>query len=342
MARNPGVARDPRATRHPGESSRPVTTRPSGTTATRSSYHHEALLWSGTDAFLARAVPFVLDATTAGEPVLVAVTTSQETALRDALGDAARDVTFRDMAVLGHNPARIIPAWLDFIAEHRGSGTPLRGIGEPIWAGRRATELVECQIHEAMLNTAIPAEVPLWLLCPYDVDSLPADVLAEARRSHPSVDHGTGGTAPSPAYRGRDHVRSLSQRDLLEPTDAVEEMLVGRGSLAAVRALVARHGARAGLSRDVVDDLRLALTEVAANAMDHGAGHGVLRAWREPGALVFEVRDGGQITDLLAGRATPSLEQARGRGLWLVNQLCDLLQIRATAHGTVVRVHTWL
>lgn len=315
---------------------------PSPSIASRSVYHHEAFLWSGTDAFLARTVPFVLDATGSDAPVLVAVTAAREAALRDALGSDADAVTFRPMQVLGHNPARIIPAWLDFVAAHRDAGVPLRGIGEPIWAGRRDTELTECQIHEAMLNVAIPSDAPLWLLCPYDVDALPTDVLAEARRSHPSVDHGAAGTAPSPAYRGSDHVRSLSQRDLPEPTGAVEELPVERGSLAAVRSVVARHGARAGLGRDAVDDLRLALTEVAANAMDHGAGHGVLRAWREPGALVFEVRDGGQITDLLAGRATPSNEQARGRGLWLVNQLCDLLQIRATAHGTVVRVHTWL
>ena len=315
---------------------------PSVTTASRPAYHHEAFLWSGIDTFLARTVPFVLDATSSGAPVLVAVTAAREAALRDALGSDAEHVTFRDMNVLGRNPARIIPAWLDFVAEHRDAGVPLRGIGEPIWAGRRDSELTECQIHEAMLNVAIPTDVPLWLLCPYDVDSLSADVLDEARRSHPSVDHDLGGTAASPAYRGSDHARRLSRGDLVEPVGRVEELVVARGTLSAVRALVARHGAQAGLGANQIDDLRLALTEVAANSMDHGAGHGVLRAWREPHALVFEIRDRGEITNLLAGRTTPSPEQARGRGLWLVNQLCDLLQIRSTERGTVVRVHTWL
>lgn len=315
---------------------------PSPSTASRSAYHHEAFLWSGTDAFLARTVPFVLDATESGAPVVVAVTAARESALRDALGAEAEHVIFRTMNVLGHNPARIIPAWLDFVTAHRDAGVPLRGIGEPIWAGRRDTELTECQIHEAMLNVAIPSDTPLWLLCPYDIDSLPDHVLEEARRSHPSLDHDVAGTAANPVYRGSDHVRTLSRRTLPEPLGAVDELRVARGELAAVRALVSDHAHRAGLGTNQVDDLRLALTEVAANSLDHGGGNGVLRAWREPGALVFEVRDGGQITDLLAGRTTPLREQARGRGLWLVNQLCDLMQIRSTEDGTVVRVHTWL
>ena len=66
------------------------------------------------------------------------------------------------MAVLGHNPARIIPAWRDFADAHAG---PIRGIGEPIWPGRGADELVECQLHESLLNVAfdgrLPAAVPV-------------------------------------------------------------------------------------------------------------------------------------------------------------------------------------
>ncbi|PFG35237.1 sensor histidine kinase [Sanguibacter antarcticus] len=317
-------------------------THPSPSTASRSTYHHEAFLWSGLDAFLARTVPFVLDATRSGFPVLVAVTASRETALRDALGTDAEAATFRTMNALGHNPARIIPAWVGFVAANRDVDVPLRGIGEPIWAGRRDTELTECQIHEAMLNVAIPSTAPLWLLCPYDVDSLPENVLDEARHSHPTLDDDLGGTTTNPDYRGSAHARALSRGDLPEPGARPDEMHVGRGDLGAVRALVSRHGHSAGLSPNQVDDLRLALTEVAANSLDHGGGHGLMRAWHEPGALVFEVRDGGTMTNLLAGRTVPRRDQARGRGLWLVNQLCDLMQIRSTDSGTVVRVYTWL
>jgi anti-sigma regulatory factor (Ser/Thr protein kinase) len=38
----------------------------------------------------------------------------------------------------------------------------------------------------------------------------------------------------------------------------------------------------------------------------------------------------------------PPLSDEGGRGLWLANQLCDLVQIRSGENGTVVRLLTWL
>jgi len=55
-----------------------------------------------------------------------------------------------------------------------------------------------------------------------------------------------------------------------------------------------------------------------------------------------EFSDSGRVTDPLAGRLMPTLEQTGGRGVYLVNQLCDLVQLRSSDHGTVVRVLTWL
>ncbi|MBA3233977.1 MAG: MEDS domain-containing protein [Propionibacteriales bacterium] len=66
-------------------------------------------------------------------------------------------------------------------------GVRVRGIGEPVWPGRTAAELVEAQCHEALLNVAF-ADSGRWdLLCPYDIQALPDDVIAEALRSHPHV-----------------------------------------------------------------------------------------------------------------------------------------------------------
>jgi hypothetical protein len=41
----------------------------------------------------------------------------------------------------------------------------------------------------------------------------------------------------------------------------------------------------------------------------------------------------------LADRAPPSPHATGGRGLWIANQLCDLVQLRTSAIGTVVRLH---
>ena len=82
--------------------------------------------------------------------------------------------------------------------------------------------------------------------------------------------------------------------------------------------------------------------EVAVNSVEHGGGSGDIRVWEEPGALVVELRDGRHIADPLVGRQLPSWDDAGGRGLWLANQLCDLVQIRSRPTGTVVRIYTWL
>ena len=55
--------------------------------------------------------------------------------------------------------------------------------------------------------------------------------------------------------------------------------------------------------------------------------------------LICEVRDGGRIDDPLAGRRRPSAAQVGGYGLWLANQVCDLVQLRSVPQGMVVRVH---
>jgi anti-sigma regulatory factor (Ser/Thr protein kinase) len=86
----------------------------------------------------------------------------------------------------------------------------------------------------------------------------------------------------------------------------------------------------------------LCADELAANSLLHGGGDGVLLLWREPDALVCEVSDSGTIADPLVGRASPSVDQLGGRGVWLANQLCDLVQVRSDASGTVVRLHVRL
>lgn len=307
-------------------------------------YRHEAFVWRGVDAFLARTVPFVAEAVEQGLPTMVALPEHHWSPLREALGTSAAPVRYVDMALLGGNPGRIIPAWLDFVAGCGADGRELRGIGEPIWAGRRSEEILESQLHEAMLNVAVPEHVPLWLLCPYEADALPADVAAEACRSHPLVDEGAGPSAPTvgSGYRGPEHSLDLWARALPAPVRVDAEQSFAPGGLAAVRRLVRAHGRAAGLAGDVLGDLVLAVDELAANSVHHGGGAGTVRVWRRPDALVVEVRDAGRVADLLVGRSSPTPVQPRGRGLWMVHQLCDLVQMRSCADGTVVRVLTWL
>jgi hypothetical protein len=66
-----------------------------------------------------------------------------------------------------------------------------------------------------------------------------------------------------------------------------------------------------------------------------------LRIWAEPGALICEVSDPEPVDDPLAGRVRPRGTEPDPRGLWLANQMCDLVQVRSTPEGSTVRIVTW-
>jgi anti-sigma regulatory factor (Ser/Thr protein kinase) len=117
------------------------------------------------------------------------------------------------------------------------------------------------------------------------------------------------------------------------------EIEVRGDGLSAVRRFVSHHASPVALDRERADDFLVAVNEIATNAVRHGGGRGILRLWHEAGALVCEIRDDGLIDAPLAGRVRPRPGQLGGYGLWLANQLCDLVQIRATPSGNAVRLH---
>ncbi len=304
-------------------------------------FRHEALLYAGDDGFLDATVPWLRDAAGAEEPTLVVVSAAKIARLRAALGADAAKITFADMSDVGANPARIIPAWREFVDEHAAAGRRLRGIGEPVFPERGAAELVECQRHEALLNVAFAGAEDFWLLCPYDTQALEPAVVEQAHHSHPAlVDEGA--TFASATYHGLEAIQAPFGAPLPDPPAHADETSFVAETLGALRSLVAGRGTAAGLAPLKVCDLVLAVNELATNSVRHGGGAGVLRIWEEDPALVCEVADAGGIADPLAGRERPVSGQSGGHGLWLCNQLCDLVQMRTLAHGSVVRLHVRL
>jgi len=304
-------------------------------------FRHEALMYAGMADFLAGTVPFIRGGLEAGEPILVVENAAKIALLRAELGPDADSVLFADMTGIGANPARIIPAWRDFVNQHGGAGRRVRGIGEPIWKERRPVELIECQRHESLLNTAFAGGGPWWLLCPYDTAALDPELIDEARRSHPYVTDGATFRSSSD-YRGLDASGAPFDVPLPEPHAEAHELSFRAGDLVSVRALVYRHASGAGLDSARAGDIVLAVNEIATNSLVHGGGKGTLRVWSEPSAFTCEVRDSGRFDSPLVDRQRPGPETSGPRGLWLANQLCDLVQIRTFATGTAVRLHMWL
>lgn len=309
------------------------------TARSHESYRHEAFLYRTDEEFVRSTLDFVQDGLALGQAVMVVLVPSRLDALRSAL-PSEDGVVWVDMTELGRNPARIVPAWRAFVDRHGGRGRPVRGVGEPVWAGRRPVEVVECQLHEALLNLAVDPDTALWLRCPYDAAALDTAVLEEAARSHPALVEG-GEYRGSTTYGGAHHASTAFRRRLPEPAGPVEEIAFD-AALADLRPRVLARAGAAGLSSDRSADLALAVWEAATNSVRHAGGEGVLRVWEQDGALVCEVRDSGRLDDLLVGRRAPDLTAEGGRGLWLVNQLSDLVQVRSDQDGSAVRVHSWL
>jgi anti-sigma regulatory factor (Ser/Thr protein kinase) len=320
-----------------GETNTLTTTTSFAETQKPGRFEHEAVFYRGTEELVAAVVPFIRGGIAQGEPVLVALLPDRLAAVEAALGADATRVDFVDMAELGANPACIIPEWRRFLEDTAADG-PVRGVGEPVWSGRRSAEIEEAVFHEALLNLAFDGG-PAWrLMCPYDVSSLPGEVLEEARRSHPVV----RGAAVGTTYAGHSHAHGRFTGPLRPAPEAAERFAFGPADLAGLRAVVTRLAEQAGLHRDKVDDLVLAAHELATNSVVHGGGEGVLQAWAEPDAFVVEVGDQGVIEDPLVGRDLLHEFAEHGRGIWMANQLCDLVQVRSGRTGTVVRLFAWL
>lgn len=298
------------------------------------SANHLALFYGNPAEYLDGVMRFVSAALDAGEPVAIAVPAAGERLLRRRMNGASSRVEMIDMAEVGRNPARIIPVVEGLLAKHRGRR--LHFVGEPIWSGRSPEEIREAIKHEALINVTWPA-APILVLCPYDAGSLDPQVLADAERTHPHIVR-RGRTIASSAYEGP-VIPPGCEAPLPAPPGNAVALRFALAQLPGVRSLVAGHASEAGMAPARASDLVLAVNELATNAIRHAGGRGVLRVWRAGGEVICQVEDSGWIEDPLAGRRIPGLDQENGFGLWLVNQLCELVEVRTGPAGTAVRAH---
>lgn len=118
------------------------------------------------------------------------------------------------------------------------------------------------------------------------------------------------------------------------------------GTLPELRAEVQTHACRAGMPEGRAGDMVLAIHELAANAIRHGAGAGRLRMWNLAGVLHCRVDDGdppapgetGDAADTSSRAMMSSLPDMPGHGLWVVRQMADQMQILTGPRGTQAMV----
>ena len=121
------------------------------------------------------------------------------------------------------------------------------------------------------------------------------------------------------------------------PEDASERYF---GHAGAVRRFVSVEAYAAGLTEDRRNDAELVAGEVAANVFLHAADVARVRTWTTDDSFVFDIDDTGDgIRDPFAGYTIAGPLDPGGRGLTIARRLADVVEIRPTAVGTLVRLH---
>jgi anti-sigma regulatory factor (Ser/Thr protein kinase) len=299
-------------------------------------FRHAMLGYRGRAEYRAEIVSFMRAGLVAGEPAFIALPGSGARELTGQLGNRDgqdAELICADMSELGRNPARVTPVLRAFADRH--AGRRVRFVHQLVWPGRSAAEMCEAIRSEALINLAL-AGVRADVLCVYDATGLPPSVIEDAQRTHPEQlacgqrSASVRGVAPWEFPPGRDGP--------LPALPEGAEMLGYESDLTPVRHLVRRHAQRAGLGRERTADLVLAVSEVTANTLSHTAAGGTIGVWDDEQEVLCQAQDTGWIADRLAGRVRHSPE-SRGHGLLVVNQMCDLVELRTGSSGTAVRMH---
>jgi anti-sigma regulatory factor (Ser/Thr protein kinase) len=126
-----------------------------------------------------------------------------------------------------------------------------------------------------------------------------------------------------------------------------------RGTLHTLRAKVLAQACRTGLSESRATDVVLAVHELAANAISHGAGAGRLRVWKLVRQLCCQVDDGdppredpvwhpggsvAHAADAFSQTMVTPMSYGPGHGLWLARRVADRIGTVSGPGGTRVRV----
>lgn len=289
-------------------------------------FSHDVLVHDGEDdALLAGTRAFVEQGLSSGGRVIVHSTPSRVALLRDAL-EPHPHLEFGLDEDLYQSPTSTLFAYQRALAESSepvelwATGTVPLGsdpASHPAWAR-----------YESMVNEVL-GPYAFHGLCTYDAQALPADTIAAARATHPSVS--------TPMHRA-------DSPDYQDPAEFLANPLAGvpeaPGSPPLVTATVRRaqdlrfvrhvlqgHAVSStAMSRGTIDAFVSAVNEVVINGLQHGGTPVQLTLWVETSKLTCQVTDAGPgIPDLLSGYAYP--EPFGSKGLWVARQLCEELFI---------------
>nr|WP_275527293.1 sensor histidine kinase [Herbidospora mongoliensis] len=289
-------------------------------------FTHLAVPYETSEEYLRLVLPALIDGLRRGDRILYVAPEENLDLIRAHLGaDASRIRSIRSQDWYGH-PARVLAEYFDYARR----GGPSLFVGHPVW--RSARDAAEWARVEAIVNI-VCAKLKGAALCVY---RRPAE---EALRTHPRYldtagEHRSGGYVPP---QRMDWARPPFS---VPPADA-RVMEFDLATVRNMRSFVRSTATAAGLDDDSAGSLVLAAAEIAANAVEHGAGHGTVTMWATDTDVVCEITnpDGGGIEVEFPGYIPPEQESLRGYGLWISRQLCDLMEVQTTGRESRIRLH---
>ena len=298
---------------------------------------HDAFVYFSQEEFLAGTLPFLEEGIDLHEPILAAPTPANAELLRKRLGRRAKSIDWAEDSER-HRAVQRLGIFLAYMDDHLERGaTRIRVLGEPVWPQEGMPGVAEWKRYESFLNVAL-ADYPLWLVCPYDGSRLPPDIVEDAYRTHPNFGHGESRTVSADYLEPAAFAQRIDEVPLPRaPEDANERYF---GNAGAVRRFVNAEACGAGLTDDRVNDAELAAGEVAANVFRHAADVARVRTWIANGMFVCDIDDTGHgIGDPFAGYAIAGPLAPAGRGLTIARRLADVVEIRTTPTGALVRMY---
>jgi len=303
-------------------------------------YTHDALFFDSPGQLTDVAVPFLLEGLAAGEAAVVATSTGTANLLRQAVdGDPRVHVIERGDVYRARTPTAIT-TFRRLAEQHAADGVKrVRVVGE-VDFGPTERDWLEWQRYESVINDAL-AEWPLWGLCVFDTQRLPAPLIESALRTHSTLVT-DGDRAPNPEFADpADYLRSLPVPG--EPLEDTAPRLAAPdvSDFIGLRHAVAAELDRVPAPRDAVEDFLLAVDEMTSNAMRHGGPPVSLRLWVADDRIVCTISDHGPgWDDPFAGYGPAHGEDLSrgGMGLWLARQLCDHVDISSDGAGARVRL----
>jgi anti-sigma regulatory factor (Ser/Thr protein kinase) len=330
LAASTGVDR-----RSPTSRSRPDT--PAGRASKHSAnerharYRHDVLVHEDDEDLVAGTRAFVEQGLVSGGQVLVHGTRDRVGLLRDVLGDHPRlEYGFDDD--LYQAPTRTLFEYQRRLAE----------MPEPLdfWVtgtvplGHGPTEQAAWSRYESAVNEALSA-YSFRALCTYDTRTNPPSVIEAALATHPGVNTDLT-SRPSDQYVDPARFLTHPLAGIPEPSQAPPSLVMtvaGLDDLAQARYLLKTTAlASSALPLDAVGEFIVAVNEVAANGVAHGAPPVRVTLWADPTRLTCQVRDSGAGTlDPLTGFRYP--DEWGPMGLWVARQLVDDLFITPSVGG---------